>query len=376
MKKFALGALALATLTTPCFAQSSVTLFGIVDANVLIGKGSGAGSSDRTQISNSGDASSRLGFRGTEDLGGGMSASFWLEAGLSNDNGAGVATNTNNQSTGGAVAGIGGGQGLTFNRRSTLSLAGAWGELRLGRYLTPHFLNLTVFDPFTATGMATTQTLNGVSSTATGASSLNIIGSAAVRGSNAVGYLLPRNLGGFYGEVMHFRGENVSTGAATDDDGNGTSLRLGWAGGAANVAASIARIGYARTATTGDVSVFNIGGSYDFGPAVLMGHYVRDRVDATVERRATGGLIGVNIPAGAGLVRVAYSSYKVSQGATSPSSRKLAAGYLHNLSKRTALYVNVARVNNRDGANASLGGAVTAVNNSSSGYEFGVRHSF
>jgi len=371
MKTIKIGALALCAIAAPCFAQSSVTMFGVVDNNLLIGKGSGAGSSDRLQIANSGDASSRLGFRGTEDLGGGMSASFWLEMGAATDTGAGAATNTNNQTTGSA-----GGGALVFNRRSTLSLAGTWGELRLGRYLTPHFMNLTIFDPFTATGLATTQTLMGVNTTATGGAALNIIGPAAVRASNAVGYFLPRNLGGFYGDVMHFRGENPGNGAITEDDGNGTSARFGWSGGPLNVAASVARINYATTATTGDVSVFNIGGSYNFGPAVLMGHYVRDRMDTTVQRRATGGLIGVNIPMGAGLVRLAYSSYKVEQGATSPSSRKLAAGYLHNLSKRTALYANFARVNNRGGANAALGGAVTAANSSASGYEFGVRHTF
>jgi len=61
---------------------------------------SAAGVSDRTQLGHSGYNSSRLGFQGTEDLGGGMSASFWLEAGVSNDNGTGQATNTNNQASG------------------------------------------------------------------------------------------------------------------------------------------------------------------------------------------------------------------------------------------------------------------------------------
>jgi predicted porin len=60
-------------------AQSSVTLFGIVDATLAVGNGSGVGSSDKTQLTNSGYNSSRLGFRGTEDLGGGMSS--WFLAG-------------------------------------------------------------------------------------------------------------------------------------------------------------------------------------------------------------------------------------------------------------------------------------------------------
>ena len=70
--------------------------------------------------------SSRLGFRGVEDLGGGMRAEFWLEAGVANDSGAGSATNSNNQAvTGLASAGT---QGLTFNRKSTVGLVGSMGE--------------------------------------------------------------------------------------------------------------------------------------------------------------------------------------------------------------------------------------------------------
>ena len=113
----------------PALSQSSVTLFGIVDAAYSHGSGSIA---DRDQLTSGGNNSSRVGFRGTEDLGGGLSASFWLEAQFNADNGTGVATNLNNQAPSAGSASAGGG-GLTFNRRSTVSLAGSWGEVRLGR---------------------------------------------------------------------------------------------------------------------------------------------------------------------------------------------------------------------------------------------------
>src|SRR5687768_10697028 len=216
MKK-SLIALAVMAAAGAASAQSSVTLFGIVDATLAWGRGTVA---DRFQLTNSGYNSSRLGFRGTEDLGGGMSASFWLEAGVNNDNGTGAATNLNNQVSGGGATGtctvagatpavvgvpvtctsavaMNGTQGLTFNRRSTVSLAGGWGELRLGRDYTPQFWNLTVFDPFGTNGVGTTQTLNSI-----------ITGVTAVRASNTIGYFLPGNLGGFYGQVQHYRGEN------------------------------------------------------------------------------------------------------------------------------------------------------------------------
>jgi predicted porin len=123
MKK-SLVALAVLAAAGAASAQSSVTLFGIVDA--AYGRVSGNGTSI-TGVSNSGINSSRLGFRGTEDLGGGMSAGFWLEGQLSNDDGRGAGTSTNNQATGGAIAGLNGGQGLTFNRRSTVGFgAKSW----------------------------------------------------------------------------------------------------------------------------------------------------------------------------------------------------------------------------------------------------------
>jgi predicted porin len=155
MKKslVALAALAVAGVAS---AQSSVTLFGVVDASisgysntarderptvfpnafgvpVYLNQGSVKTSS--RQLANSGYNSSRLGFRGTEDLGGGLAASFWLEAPISNDDGqTGVST---------------------FQRRSTVSLSGGFGELRLGRDYTPTFWNDTVFDPFGTNGVGT-----------------------------------------------------------------------------------------------------------------------------------------------------------------------------------------------------------------------------
>ena len=122
-------------------AQSSVTLFGVVDATVSATVRAKASSRQARQLTNSGYNSSRLGFRGTEDLGGGLAASFWLEAGVNNDDGTGAATSSNNQRVGTTSAHRSGTQGLTFNRRSTVSLSGGFGELRLGRDYTPTFWN-------------------------------------------------------------------------------------------------------------------------------------------------------------------------------------------------------------------------------------------
>jgi predicted porin len=151
MKKslVALAALAVAGVAS---AQSSVTLFGIVDAAITGYETKSEGAfgntfkTSATKLTNSGYNTSRIGFRGTEDLGGGLAASFWLEAALLNDDG----------TTGGNVANV---APITttglFNRRSTVSLSGGFGEVRLGRDYTPTFWNDTVFDPFGTTGVGT-----------------------------------------------------------------------------------------------------------------------------------------------------------------------------------------------------------------------------
>jgi len=366
MKK-TLIALAVLAAAGTASAQSSVVLFGIVDAAIAHGSGS---TSNKTHLTNSGYNSSRLGFRGVEDMGGGMNAGFWLEAGLTNDDGTGAASNANNQTVAAfnAVTGANapvrpGTQGLTFNRRSTVSLGGSWGELRLGRDYSPQFWNLTVFDPFGTNGVGTTQTLNS-----------NIAGVTAVRASNAVTYLYGHAFNstytggqGFHAAVQYYLGEN-NTGATTSKDGRGAGVRLGYAAGPFSVA-----FGYGRTTYfAGDTKQSNLAGSYDFGVAQLMAHYSSDSNGAV---GAKGYLVGGLIPVGVGQIRIAYSRYRT-DAATTPTSKKIAIGYVHNLSKRTSLYTTYARVNNSGAANSALNGATTAAGNSSSGYDFGIKHSF
>jgi predicted porin len=359
MKRNVLALTVLVAATAGANAQSSVTLFGIVDTTLAFGKGSVA---NRTQLAHSGNAATRIGFRGTEDLGGGMSASFWLEAGINTDNGSGAATNVNNQTTGGAMPALGGGQGLTFNRRSTVSLSSRLGELRLGRDYTSTFWNLVVFDPFG---------YNGVGNTVLAATGLGTA-TVQVRASNSIGYFLPGNMGGFYGQAQYFLGENLKNGAPTEKDGTGANFRIGWAGGPVNVAVAHGRTDFAA----GDLSTTNVGGQYDFGIARVMGTYLREHVDAPARVNGRGGLIGAVVPVGgSGEVRVSYSTYRV-QAATSPRSSKVAIGYVHNLSKRSALYTTYARAKNSGGATLALNGSTTAANGSSSGVDFGFRHAF
>lgn len=413
MKKslVALAALAVAGVAS---AQSSVTLFGVVDASVS----SYSNKSDlaipsltnpflvdsikvkRTVLANSGYNSSRLGFRGTEDLGGGLAASFWLEAPISNDDGQqGVAT---------------------FARRSTVSLSGGFGELRLGRDYTPTFWNDTVFDPFGTNGVGT----NLISTANTGFGTwlgggttsvpgfTNVTGSNYVRSSNSIGYFLPPNLGGFYGQVMyafHERdkfdpGTLTPTALNTQRTGRYVGGRFGYANGPLDVAAAYGQSTIGDNffvGTTTNVKTFNLGASYDFGVVKLFGEVSKAKnevdTDSFLLAQPTdidlkGWLLGATVPVGPGLIRVAYSAVKydfnlpVTPFVTTddPKANKFAIGYVHNLSKRTALYATVARIRNKNGAGLTLGGPsfVTSFGGAayapktSTGYDFGIRHAF
>lgn len=353
MKKTVLGA-ALLAAAGAVSAQSSVTLFGVLDARVAYGRGSLA---DVTQLTNSGLNTSRIGFRGVEDLGGGLSASFWLEAALNNDNGTGGVTNLNNQASGGAPAGTGGGQGLTFARRSTVSLSGKrWGELRLGRDYVPQYLNL-LFDPFGNVGVGVPLTLSSI-----------ITGVTSTRASNGIAYFLPAGLGGFYGTVRYYLGENLQNGTPSEDDGTGGGVRIGYASGPWDIAVATGRTDYAA----GDTRQSNIGGSWDFKVAKAAVVIGRDRSGAL--RGRSWELAGV-LPVGVAELKLALSGYRT-DAAGRPETKKIALGYVHHLSKRTALYTTWARVDNSGGAAASLNGSRTAANASSSGLDLGIRHSF
>ncbi|BEP41834.1 hypothetical protein GmRootV15_24230 [Variovorax sp. V15] len=131
-------------------AQSSVTVFGVMDLGIQYTSGAGPGGGSVKALSNGGLSTSRLGFRGTEDLGGGLRAGFWLEGSLNPDTGTGRPSNSNNQASGAGTAGP-----ITFDRMSFVSLSSdKLGELRLGHDFIPMHYNSIYFDPFNANGVA------------------------------------------------------------------------------------------------------------------------------------------------------------------------------------------------------------------------------
>jgi predicted porin len=385
MKKSLLALAVLGAFTGVASAQSSVTLYGTIDLSGKYVKNDG--SSRRYSLSQDGINSSQLGFKGVEDLGGGLKAGFVLLAGVNADTGS-----TNSK---------------LFNRRATASLIGGFGEVRLGRDYTPTFWNDTIFDAFGTNGLGDSSHV------------LQLATATFVRADNSIGYFLPSNIGGVYGQFMAAAGEGGNAGVNNTVNGvstpnaaaiNGSNInpgrylggRIGFAAGPFDIAAA-----YAQQRFTGNVignngapvpvpvvrnlnssgtvaqqKTWNIGGSYDLGVVKLLGYFNRDTVESAKENRFS---LSAVVPVGQGEIHAGYDRSKLtgSRGATVLDNKvdQFKAGYVYNLSKRTAVYTNVSQVKNGNQSALSVAGgssqtAAPTAGGKSKGAEFGVRHFF
>jgi predicted porin len=342
MKKLAVLAV-LATAAVAANAQSTVTLFGVADVAMRNVKN---GDNSVQSLTSGGINTSRLGFRGVEDLGGGLRAGFWLESGLNMDSG-----------TAGDTA------GRFWNRRSTASLSGQFGEVRLGRDFSPSYSAFTDFDVFGDNGVAA------------GGKFFNKLGTTVdtnTRADNLVSYFLPA-MGGVYGQVAVAAGEGTSGKKYMGG-------RIGYAAGPLNL-----NFGYGTTSVTPLVAgadkykVATVGASYDLGVAKLQGYYSQNKYAA--QKVATYSL-GASMPVGTvGVLKAAYTSVNAKgTGIDANDAHQFALGYVYNLTKRTALYTTVAKINNKGNAAYVVDGNPALANPSkgadSTGYEFGMRHAF
>ena len=310
-----MGAIALSTGSV--MAQGTATVFGIVDLAAIYGHGS----INHLLTEGAGNMSSRIGFRGTEDLGSGLSAGFWLEAGLNADDGSGIASNTNNTPSGATT-----GNGLVFNRRGTVSLVSkSLGEIRLGRDYSAQYRNRVEVDPWNSIGIATIQPFQASPG-----------GSVSTRASNLVTYFLPEDLYGFYGMLQDYQGEGPA-------GGTGRAGRLGYKWGGLNVSLSDARTTYPQTATTGPILSESAAVHYTIAGLVMHAGYFKDTISVSGGRTLPykgWSLAGVyNI--GVAFLKAGVSEYGQAYGAEQ-KGLKYSVGAEYYLSKRTLLYVDAA----------------------------------
>lgn len=338
----------LASLSAMAQAQTGLTLFGVADVAVRHTKN---GDDSQTSVVSSGAQKSRLGIRGSEDLGHGLRASFWLESGFDLDTGSQADDSR------------------FWNRRSTLSLSGGFGEVRLGRDTTPSYNGHSSYDVFGSSGVADASKF--ISKLGTNADTLE-------RADNLVSYFLPANSGGFYGQVSAAAGE----GSAGKKYLGG---RLGYAAGALDVSVSFGETTVSPLAGSADdkYQLGSIGAAYDFGRVRLSGSFSQSKIADLKQRVAN---LGASMPLGQGALRLSYT-YVDAEGSTPAGASidrndasQIALGYEHRLSKRTALYSTVAYINNKNGAayvvDSKPALLIPNTGKNSTGYELGIRHSF
>jgi len=356
MKKTLISLAVLAAATTGvAHAQSSVTIYGTVDAGFVSERGGVNGNVNKLD---SGIASaSRIGFKGTEDLGSGLSALFLLESGFNVDNGKQDVDNT------------------LFNRQAYVGLSSkTTGTLTLGRQYTPIYNTLSkVADPFAA-GYA--------------GSAKNLFPNNT-RTSNTVLYTSP-SYNGFDGDVAYTFGEN----AESNKIGRKFGASVGYANGPLN-----ARVAYNNTSN--DTAAIEQGSgrnwlaaaNYDFAVAKAYVAYgvnkglnsaVRNNSDrfaysttiasAAPSTDSTTALIGATVPLGQGTMMASYIHVN-DKDVANADANQFAIGYSYALSKRTSTYASYAKISNKNNAGFTVG------NNSNAGtgdkaFNVGVRHSF
>ncbi|MCX7257745.1 MAG: porin [Polaromonas sp.] len=335
MKK-SLIALAVLASSGAAMAQSSVTLYGLVDAAVAHTSATDAAGNKTNQnrVESSGANNSRWGLKGTEDLGNGLKANFVLEAGFNTD------TGTDAQTVGAA--------GTAFGRQAFVGLSGDFGAVTLGRQYTAYDALRAATNNLYDTNVATTNTVWG-----------NAVAGYANRVSNSIAYTSPV-FSGVSGAAVVALGEDKSN---TNPVSQNNSLHIKYANGPVLA-------GYAfqeeKTGTT--TSKYNLlAGSYDFGVAKLTGGFNMAKQGTAKDKEFQ---VGVSAPVGAAATVAAGYSYSKGQvaGVTTVKGSGLSLLGTYSLSKRTTAYAGLNAMKFKDGADNTTG--------KSSMVAVGVRHTF
>ncbi len=336
---------ALSGVFSTSFAQSDVTVYGLLDAGVSYSDALPAGS--KTTLSSGMESGSRLGFKGSEELGSGLKALFVLEQGIRLQDG---------------ESGQG---GKTFGRQAYVGLTGDFGAFKLGRQYSPLNGAHGVVDPFEH-GLA--------------GDFSNFFGTDAdneyryERMNNALNYTTPDHLGGFRGEVAYGFGGQAGFPSASRQFG----FSLGYSNGPVDIVYAYHNANNDKV--TNGVEVSNpsftsnfLGASYDFGVAKARLAMDQNLQGDTIKNNDY--LLGVSVPFGADGLSGIYADYiyKNNQLGVSGGASQYALGYSYRLSKRTDLYSAVSHIVNQ--ANATLGETSEAGKNVTK-VQAGIRHKF
>ena len=355
-------ALAVAGLVSgAAFAQSNVTVYGVADMYYGYVK---AGDLKVNPAFNSGGlAGSRLGFKGAESLGNGLTAVFQYELAYNVDSNGSAAvgglgtTNVNPSS---------GANGLTSTRQAYVGLAGGFGTVVAGRLQSPGYVYTGMYDALASSQISPQAILAGNAKLIGGAVNSTIAPNNNARVNNSVAYLSP-NFSGFSGVLAYAAGEQ----AAGPKEGV-WALGLNYAAGPFSIGFVHHDIKNFTAVEAADAKENFIGASYDLKVVKLLASWQNAKYDGN---DTTNKLwqIGAAIPAGPGSVNVAYG--KTSMDADNSNSKSFTLAYLYPLSQRTTAYTGYNHTNNDDGAAVGILGAGVA-GEATKAFVIGLNHKF
>ncbi|MGF6507338.1 porin [Paraburkholderia sp. 32] len=355
----------LLALTGSVHAQSSVNLFGAVDANIrYIAYSQGHGSA--VSMGSFGGSPSFIGLLGKEDLGNGYRATFRIDAGFVPATGQAAPSAWNFP---------------FFDRSAWVGLESPFGVLHFGREWSPTYTNMWTYDPTYNLGVGNLAHLS------------NLLSHAIVPNydwnANSITYYTPENHYGISAALQVApRGDGLGCAGnpvCSTTIGSFVGGRLVYDLGSFEIAGALGQTGITSNTvapqSSGKWTQANLGVSYDFKVAKLMLALNDESFVGLKERRAS---IGVQIPVG---VHFAWASYGLTrtdadaQAAGLYGAQAFALGFIYNLSKSTAAYASVAYLKNSGRGtlsvedvnsytgNTPLGGATTGV-------EIGIRTAF
>ncbi len=353
----------LGCVAAPALAQSSVTIYGVVDTGIEVVSNVGANGGRVVRLpSLTGTLPSRIGFRGTEDLGDGLRANFTLETGFAPDSG------TLNQA------------GRAFGRQAFVGLSGPWGAVTFGRQYTMTFWALGGLDQM-GPNVHSYGDMDGYLANARVDNSIAYRGTFSgftVGGTYSLGRdvaALPAGAacaGELPGDTKSCR--NVSAMLRYDAPSWGAAVSWEKANGGAGAGAGLTSSNLSDTR--------KVAGAYwKFGRGTLGGGLIaRKNEGSPAAPKSSLWFVGVNYELAPLLL--ADLQYGRLDFKNSPNdSTYLAARLSYNLSRRTAIYTSIGRILNRGAAAISVsGGAVSgaapAPGGDQTGLMLGVRHTF
>lgn len=352
MKKTFPALAALLLCSGAAFAQSNVAFYGVMDLGVSVDHGGIAGTS--TRVTSGMATQSRWGFRGTEDLGAGLSAFFVIEGGIHADTGTSTQNNT------------------LFGRSTIVGLKGNFGAVSIGLQDTPLFTTLNVVvDPFR----------NGI------ARSNNLMNPTGFRSGNSILYR-SNVIDGFSGDLMYVAGEVAGDASAQRAVGGS----FGYSQGPLNVRLAHHNRNNDTAVLKGTDNAKNtlLGANYNFGPVTgYFGYEINKGLNsASLNNTAAtfGGmkptastdsadlLLGASVPMGASTVVATYVRLD-DKTVFNQDAQQYALAYMYAFSKRTDIYTSYAVIRNHNGA------AYTEGNSEEPGtgdkqFTVGLRHRF